>query len=112
MKMIGKKLLEKHSMKSTIEIDVPCNGCTLCCQRDLLFPGHLMLAHKPNGDCIYLDREHGCTIHDCRPRMCREMDCRNIASAMTWTQARKAAQRGIFRMEIWKRGKELLKNAN
>ena len=75
---------------------VPCNGCRLCCINDLvrLLPAdlnrgyktephpmypktQLMIAHKPNGECIYLN-ESGCSIHDNSPQMCREMDCRNI----------------------------------
>lgn len=80
---------------------VPCAGCTLCCQGEAIFlhPEHgdipvlyqtvpavnpvtqtpsLMLAHKPNGDCIYLDRATGCTIHDRAPAICREFDCRKF----------------------------------
>jgi Fe-S-cluster containining protein len=52
---------------------VPCNGCTLCCKGDAIrlteednpdnyitethpyISGALMLAHKPDGDCIYLN---------------------------------------------------------
>jgi len=72
---------------------VLCDGCTLCCQGDAVFlhpecgddprryrtePAgeRLMLAHKANGDCIYLQRRSGCTIWDRRPTVCREMDCR------------------------------------
>jgi hypothetical protein len=105
--------------------DVPCGGCTACCYKDAVrllpgddsfeyetephpfMPGELMLAHKPNGDCLYLGDE-GCTIHDMKPQMCRDMDCRRIAMAITWTQARKAAAGGMLRMEVWRRGKELL----
>lgn len=77
---------------------VPCNGCKACCkhQRVILSvehgdvselyktvpnrlgvdaPHNLMLAHKPNGDCIYLG-EDGCTIHDFAPWACRMFDCR------------------------------------
>lgn len=77
---------------------VPCNGCTTCCQNELLFlhpedgdnpaeyltqrvlhpltgrPG-LALKQKPNGDCMYLGIS-GCTIHDRAPAICREFDCR------------------------------------
>jgi len=102
---------------------VPCNGCTLCCRGDMvrllpgdfpseyqtephpLFPGQLMLAHKPNGNCVYLGKG-GCTIHETKPIMCRTFDCRNIARALTYTQARKF--KGI-RLTVWKKGKELLK---
>lgn len=105
---------------------VPCDGCTRCCHRDAVrllagddlsqyrtephpyMPEARMLAHKPNGDCLYLG-EYGCTIHDTKPLMCREMDCRRIAQAITWTQARKMEARGALRMDIWRRGKELLR---
>jgi hypothetical protein len=106
------------------EYAVPCNGCTLCCHNDAIrilphedasrwqtvphahMPDALMLAHKPNGDCIYLG-ERGCTRQDDKPQMCMEMDCRRIAQALTWTQARKLHQRGAFNIAIWKRGREL-----
>lgn len=39
----------------------------------------------------------------------REMDCRRITQAITWTQARKLEARGALRMDIWQRGKELLR---
>jgi hypothetical protein len=73
---------------------VPCGNCTVCCQGNLIYlhpecgddaslyktepasDGRTMLAHKPNGDCIYLDRKEGCTIYDRRPTICRELDCR------------------------------------
>jgi Fe-S-cluster containining protein len=75
---------------------VPCGTCTVCCQSDAIFlhpecgddyrkyqveiadDGRVMLAHKPNGDCIYLDREKGCTNWADRPTICREMDCREV----------------------------------
>jgi len=37
------------------------------------------------------------------------MDCRRIAQAITWTQARKLNARGVLRMDVWRRGKELLR---
>ena len=77
--------------------DVPCNGCTACCkgQRIILDmekdcwrayrteptrkgndgPVELMLAHKPNGDCIYLAAD-GCSIHGSAPIACQQFDCR------------------------------------
>lgn len=101
---------------------VPCNGCTLCCQGDAIrllpaddasqyqtvphdrYPGHLMLDHKPNGDCIYLGAS-GCTIHGHAPLMCREMDCRNVAESISYTQARKL---GVI--HVYRKGKSLLAN--
>lgn len=102
--------------------DVPCNGCTRCCKGDALrllpgdnpdeyltephdfIPGALMLAHKANRECIYLGPS-GCTIHDRRPLMCREMDCRLIAKLTTYTQARKIVG---LPMPVWRKGRELL----
>ena len=78
-------------MKNEIVNTVPCNGCTQCCQGDAIYlkkgdnpalykttyddNGRLMLDHKKNLDCIYLDRNKGCTIHDYRPIVCKELDC-------------------------------------
>lgn len=79
--------------------EVPCNGCTLCCRNDMLIihpecgddPAQydtipcthpltgepaVMLRHSENGDCVYLDRVTGCTIHGRAPAICREFDCR------------------------------------
>lgn len=107
--------------------DVPCNGCTLCCHGDAvrILPHEdasqwqttthevlrdaRMLAHRPNGDCVYLGA-HGCTIQDSKPQMCREMDCRRIAQAITWTQARKLEARGQLKFEVWRRGRDLLRD--
>lgn len=106
--------------------DVPCNGCTLCCHNDAIrilphedaakwqtvphdrIPGARMLAHKPNGDCVYLG-ERGCTIQHDKPQMCYEMDCRLLARRISWTQVRKLNTDGAFPLAVWKRGRELLK---
>lgn len=104
---------------------VPCDGCTRCCRGDAvrilphedasqwitephpLGSGTRMLAHKRDGNCVYLDA-HGCTIHETKPQQCREMDCRNLAAAITYTQARKLAAGGRLPMAVWRRGKDLL----
>ena len=104
---------------------VPCAGCVRCCLGDAvrllpgddpdsylvephpLVPGALMLAHREDGACIYL-ADHGCSIHPRRPQQCREADCRNIASALTYTQARKLARAGVIPIAVWRRGRELL----
>jgi len=46
------------------------------------YNGQRVLAHKDNGDCVYLDRETGCTIHDDAPAICREFDCRTLLRAV------------------------------
>ena len=107
--------------------NVPCGGCTRCCHNDTvrLLPeddpsqyqtkphqhmtGALMLAHAPNGDCVYLGPQ-GCTIHATKPLMCRQMDCRLLAQKITWTKARKLEAQGVLHMSIWRRGKELLRS--
>lgn len=105
------------------EREVPCGDCTLCCRNwDMLrlLPGddpkeyevvphprdmaQFMLKHQDNGDCIYLDREKGCTIHDRRPLMCREMDCRVFFNTVT----KKAAQEMRI-AGVWDRGRELVR---
>jgi len=74
--------------------DLVCGGCTLCCQRQVVpmikgidrtssyectrREGQWVLRWKTNGDCIYLDREKGCTIWPRRPAVCRGFDCRQV----------------------------------
>lgn len=118
---------KEDPIASIIDVgNVPCNGCTLCCKNfDILrlLPednpddymtephpyrgGELMLAHKENGDCVYLGTD-GCTIHNRRPRMCREMDCRLLAHKVGYTKARKL--KGLPLRVFW-RGVELLRQA-
>ena len=117
-----------HEMRLAAGVyEVPCNGCIRCCQGDAvrLLPhedssrwqtephpymtGALMLAHKANGDCLYLG-SGGCTRQADKPQRCHEMDCRVIAQSLTGTQARKLDARGAMKIEIWKRGRELLRS--
>lgn len=117
-----------HSVPATViatdRARVPCNGCRQCCLSDAvrLMPGDspadyltephqslqgaLMLAHKANGECVYLGPA-GCTIHERSPAQCRTMDCRKIARALTMTAARKAAKKGLIKFSVWQKGKEL-----
>lgn len=80
----------------TADASVPCNGCTACCRDQIVVlieddgdPAQWrtvplegakdesvrQLEMKPDGACTYLG-EHGCTIYDRRPAMCRTFDCR------------------------------------
>jgi hypothetical protein len=104
---------------------VPCNGCTLCCQGDAIrltkddnpkdyitephpyIDGELMLAHKPNGDCIYLD-ESGCTIHERTPSLCRSADCRSIALKYDFNTAMQMHQMKRIDIRVWDKGNDLL----
>ncbi len=105
--------------------DVPCNGCTLCCQKDAIrlqdeddpgmyrtethpyIPGARMIAHKPNGECVYLGA-HGCTIHGRAPALCRDADCRGIAARLDFDAARLLHVQGRLDIRVWDRGRQLL----
>lgn len=112
---------------------VSCAGCTLCCRNDaiILHPEcgddasqyiterlinpidgkpALMLAKSENGDCIYLDRSVGCTIHDRAPAICREFDCAGMYERLGAARIRKAVEAGMFSQDIADRGRMLLKN--
>lgn len=104
-------------------IILPCNGCTACCQRDLvvLDPRYddarkyeielnnnfsqpvVCLKHKADGDCWYLDRDAGCTIWQRRPQHCRTLDCRVFLKLDT----EKLIARGILSREVVEAAREL-----
>jgi Fe-S-cluster containining protein len=110
-----------------IDDKVPCNGCTLCCQRDLIplipelgddpanyqtvvIDDHVVLARAENGDCVYLDRKLGCTIYDRRPGICRGFDC--AAAFKSTPPARRALliEQGKASPAVFERGRQLLRN--
>lgn len=86
---------------------VPCGSCRLCCQGDAVrlmpsdpkhlyktephpyFIGQWMLAHKENGDCVYLG-DKGCTIYSSRPSQCRTLDCRDLLQFESTKYVKKA----------------------
>lgn len=104
---------------------VPCNGCTLCCQGDAVkleredvsrgyamephpfISGALMLAHKPNGECIYLEKD-GCNIHDHVPSLCRIADCRSIALRYNFETAMQLHAMHKLDIRVWDRGRQLI----
>ena len=104
---------------------VPCNGCTLCCQGDAVrleaednasdyqtephpyIPGAPMLAHKPNGECVYLN-ERGCSIHGHAPALCRIADCRSLAFRLNYESARQLHLMGRLDIRVWQQGRKLL----
>ncbi len=115
----------KRALKT---IDVPCNGCTLCCQGDLIrleknesaeeyqtephpfIPGGLVLAHKPNGECIYLQSD-GCSIHDRAPELCRLADCRTIGAKFDFETARRLHAMRLIDIRVWDHGRMLIEEA-
>lgn len=115
-----KAILKKYEIK-----EVPCNGCTLCCRGDAIrlqeddvpeeyetvphpfVRDALMLAHKPNGECVYLT-DTGCRIHERAPSLCRSADCRSIALKLDFGKARKLHLAGLLDFKVWDRGNSLL----
>lgn len=114
---------------------VPCNGCTLCCEHDLILlhpdlgddpalyetmavthplTGEPALALKLEsgtaGRCRYLGAD-GCTIHDHAPAICRVFDCRAAARQLlatySRTQRRRMAKAGLISKAVLRRGLEL-----
>jgi Fe-S-cluster containining protein len=49
------------------------------------------LRERANGDCIFFDREAGCTIYPVRPRQCRTWPFwdSNLASPAEWERTRR-----------------------
>jgi hypothetical protein len=104
---------------------VPCNGCTICCQHDAVrlegkdssfeyqtephpyLSGALMLAHKPNGECIYL-ANNGCSIHDHAPTLCRIADCRSLAVRFDYETARQLHSINRLDIRVWDQGQKLI----
>ena len=105
---------------------VPCSGCTLCCCGDAVrllpedktrnyltephpfIPSALMIAHKQDGSCIYLD-DNGCTIHGHAPSLCRSADCRALAVKLNFEEAMKLHNLRRLDIRVWDKGKSLLR---
>ena len=116
--------MKKKVRKPEMRI-VPCNGCTLCCQGDAVrlepgdmdagyqtephpyIRGALMIAHKANGECVYLN-EHGCSIHDRAPSLCRSADCRSVALRFEFENALRLHRMGRLDIRVWDQGRKLL----
>lgn len=106
-------------------VPVPCGTCRLCCRKALIIPsleagddpssyrleevnGVMALAHKENGDCIYLNEKTGCTIHGRAPAMCRVYDCRKQHAMYSKEQRAELMRRGILDQRILRRGAALI----
>ena len=70
-------------------------------------PGALMIAHKPNGECIYVVNG-GCSIHDRAPSLCRIADCRSLALRLDFEAATKLHDLGRMDIRVWDQGHKLL----
>lgn len=115
-------------------VKVPCNGCRACCyQAVFLFPESgddpsqyvtvreinpltgkeqdMIPFKKMDGQdaCHYLG-EHGCTIYERAPAMCRDFDCRGLVKILreqfTRKRRRELLARGRINREIYEAGLE------
>ncbi|QYU68600.1 YkgJ family cysteine cluster protein [Leptolyngbya sp. 15MV] len=104
-------------------VEVPCQGCTRCSHGDAIFlhpelgdvPAayltqlmwnpirrrmELALRRKPDGTCIYLG-DGSCTIHERKPVVCREFDCRRFYASFTRAERRRLVRGGMIRQDIF-----------
>src|SRR2546422_530762 len=53
-------------------------------------PRGLSLREKPSGDCVFFDRQRGCTIYAIRPQQCRTWPFweSNVASPKSWERTK------------------------
>jgi hypothetical protein len=69
-----------------------------------------MLAHKPNGDCWYLDELDGvgrCTIYARRPVICRSFDCGKAFAQMPRHERRALVRDGLASKETFDMGRRV-----
>jgi Fe-S-cluster containining protein len=52
--------------------------------------GQRSLRERPNGDCVFWDREKGCTVYPARPRQCRTWPFwkSNVQTPEAWERTR------------------------
>lgn len=98
--------------------NVPCNGCTACCKRDVIkltpdeskrFPWHwegqhMVLDRKPDGTCINLTAK-GCGVHDNPPMICKHFDCRILFLTTPKSQRRIRIQQNPTMRAVYDAGK-------
>jgi len=66
-----------------------------------------MIAHLPNGDCVYLG-DNGCTIHGRAPALCRAADCRSVALRYNLQAAQALHMMGRLNFDVWDKGNQLV----
>jgi Putative zinc- or iron-chelating domain len=112
--------------------DVPCNGCTECCQTNqglVLHPDKgddvesyqcQVLGHRVDGDpvfalaadergrCVYLG-SNGCTIYYRRPFLCRSFDCRKHYLILSRQDRNNLVNIGLSSRAVFDAGKLRLK---
>jgi Fe-S-cluster containining protein len=69
-----------------------------------------MLAHKPNGDCVYLGEVNGvgrCTIYERRPAICRAFDCGLAFAKLSRVDRRAMLRHGLASPDVFAKGREV-----
>lgn len=118
--MITAEQLQKLKQQDS---DVPCNGCTACCQRDRIvltsqddpniylwhFEGEdRVLNRRDNGQCIYLGQT-GCNKYKERPESCRKFDCRILFLITPKTKRRIRIEQNQTMRAVYAAGRARLK---
>ena len=107
--------------------EVPCGDCFLCCTkggiklkpedyaesgkpRFIVMPNLLGDSHElghREGMCVYL-HEGQCAIHNDKPVVCKEFDCRKLSVMFSKVQINELVAEGFNGVDYWERGKELI----
>ena len=69
-----------------------------------------MLAHKPNGDCVYLAEVGGagrCSIYDHRPAICRAFDCGLAFAKLSRNDRRAMLKADLASRETFEQGRRV-----
>jgi len=75
-------------------------------------PG-FMIAHKPNGDCVYLAEVGGagrCSVYDHRPAICRAFDCGEAFAKLSRVDRRAMLKADIASRETFDQGRRVQEN--
>jgi Fe-S-cluster containining protein len=70
----------------------------------------VMLAHKPNGECVYFGTSDGvgrCTIYDHRPVICRRFDCGRAFAQLGRVDRRAMLKAGLASAETFAMGRQV-----
>jgi Fe-S-cluster containining protein len=70
----------------------------------------LMVAHKPNGDCVYLAEVDGagrCSVYDHRPAICRAFDCGDAFAKLSRVDRRAMLKHDLANRDTFDQGRRV-----
>ena len=89
--------------------DNPDQYETQICTNPITGEPAVAIAHKQEGGCVYLG-EHGCTIHDRAPALCRKFDCRKfylkLVEQTTRPERRRLIRKGLISNQLLLEGRK------